>query len=127
MALSGTTKTFLVLVTILFLFFIITTLVMYFELEPLFDKLDNDDCINTIEKTCKLSKCSIADTKNALLGAWILGVIAFIIYLILIWWYTSGGSLFDEKPAAPGAAPVIAGRGFTEAVVGGFRPAAPNV
>ena len=127
MALSGTTKTFLVLVTILFLFFIITTLVMYFELEPLFDKLENDDCINTIEKTCKLSKCAIADTKNALLGAWVLGVIAFIIYLILIWWYTSGGSLFDEKPATGAAAPTAAGRGFTEVVVGGFRPAAPNV
>lgn len=125
MALSGTTKTFIFFVTILFLFFIITNMVMYFELEPLFEKVeDDDDCINTIEKTCKLSKCALLDTKKALIAAWVIGMIAFVIYAVLIWWYTSGGSLFgDTKPTAT-PAPAPTGRGFTEAVVGGFR--APN-
>lgn len=124
MALSGTTKTFIFFVTILFLFFIITNMVMYFELEPLFEKVeDDDDCINTIEKTCKLSKCALLDTKKALIAAWVIGMIAFVIYAVLIWWYTSGGALFgDTKPTtAPAVAPAFPPGGFG-AVLAGNRP-----
>lgn len=123
MALSGTTKTFIFFVTILFLFFIITNMVMYFELEPLFDKVeDDDDCINTIEKTCKLSKCALLDTKKALIAAWVIGMIAFVIYAVLIWWYTSGGALFDDATPTTTTTTTTTGRGFTETVVGGFVP-----
>ncbi len=126
MALSGTTKTFIFFVTILFLFFIITNMVMYFELEPLFEKIeDDDDCINTVEKTCKLSKCALLDTKKALIAAWLIGIIAFVIYAILIWWYTSGSLFKDEKPAAPAPKPPsFPAVGFGAGLAGGFQ--APN-
>lgn len=129
MALSGTTKTFIFFVTVLFLFFIITNMVMYFELEPLFDKIDEDDCTNAVEKTCKLSKCAILDTKKALMAAWGIGVVAFIIYAVLIWWYASGGSLFGDKKEAAAPAPKppsFPAVGLAGGLIGGFAQP-PNV